>query len=62
MGASWVAISLALSAVAMVAVMVACLFSCKTLRRRLETEASSDAGYLHEAEIAVSRLAGALDA
>jgi two-component system sensor histidine kinase SenX3 len=46
----------------MVAVVVACLFSCKTLRRRLETEASSDAGYLHEAEIAVSRLAGALDA
>ncbi|CAN5742399.1 two-component system sensor histidine kinase SenX3 [soil metagenome] len=62
MGAPLITISVALSVVAMVAVVVACLFSCRALRQRLETETSSDAGHLHEAEIAVSRLAGALDA
>jgi two-component system sensor histidine kinase SenX3 len=57
-----ITISVALSVVAMVAVVVACLLSRRALRQRLETETSSDAGHLHEAEIAVSRLAGALDA
>ncbi|MDQ3305916.1 MAG: two-component sensor histidine kinase, partial [Actinomycetota bacterium] len=62
MGAPLITISVALSVVAMVAVVVACLLSRRALRQRLETETSSDAGHLHEAEIAVSRLAGALDA